>query len=282
MNIDNIWKKLIQTVLLGEMSENRTATDAISIFSYYCRIDISETLACITLKKIYTKSVIAELIWFMKGSTNTLELNRLGSKIWDANTNPEVMKSLNLDYEPGEAGPIYGAQWRHRNDQLRSVIHDLRHNPNSRRIIINSWNPMDIPKMALPPCHFCVQFSVKKGILSAQLSQRSADVFLGVPFNYLSYSILVHFLAKICGLTPGFLAITFGDAHIYSNHIDLAISMLPRKTKSIPTIEFSDKIKSMADMDIDTALNTIDELMPADFKIIGYDSYPAAGGRMAV
>lgn len=292
--VDIQYKELVKNILdNGEETSNRTDTNTIHIVSERIKVDISEHLACITLKQMAVKTTIRELIWFLRGSTNTNELAEMNCHIWEANTSREELDKNGFECRPtGEGGPIYGAQWRgvggrsrygqDKPDQFRQAISDLRHNPTSRRIIVQSWNVKDLPKMALPPCHYCIQFLVWKSKLQTIVSQRSADVFLGVPFNLLSYSILAHLVGIITNLQPDTLTINFGDAHIYVNHIDQCKEILTRETLTYPRISFSDRVNSMRGMDIDAVLEIIDKLELDDFIIEGLECHGKLVGKMAV
>ena len=238
---------LVSYVLeLGEQRQDRTGTGTLSVFGMQTKYDLREGFPLLTTKKVKFDGVLRELLWFLKGSTNINDELTQYTPIWDAWADPQ-----------GDLGPIYGFQWRHwptysfnpdtgksehgSIDQIQQAIDLIKTNPDSRRIIVNAWNVADIPKMALPPCHMMFQFYVINGRLDCQLYQRSADLALGVPFNIASYALLILMFAKECGLTPGILTHTFGDLHIYSNHIDGLKKQLERKPGRLPRVEISDK-----------------------------------------
>lgn len=308
---DDQYKSLLKKVLQkGNTRPDRTGTGTISLFGEHIELDVSTYLACITIKKTLIKSVVAELIWFLRGSTNVKELIDLGSNIWNGNSTREFLDDRGLNYPAGFIGPGYGHQWRNsggdytinlRNacvmnigvDQIRESLKLLMTDPASRRIIINAWNPIDIDKMALPPCHMMSQFYTEviddEQYLSMQVYQRSADLFLGVPFNFLSYSIMLHLYSLFVGMKPYKLYFSYGDSHIYSNHLDQARSIIDLETKQYPTIKFSDKIMEVVEEEHETVVlrldaisDLIDRLKPEDFIIEGYDSHPFIRAPMAV
>ena len=260
----------------GTIKEDRTGTGTKSIFGYQMRFDLSEGFPMLTTKKLHLKSIIYELLWFLKGETNIEYLKENGVKIWDAWAN-----------EQGDLGPVYGHQWRNWNsegiDQIKEVIEAIKTNPDSRRLLVSAWNPSVLPdtsisfsenvakgKAALPPCHAFFQFYVAGGKLSCQLYQRSADIFLGVPFNIASYALLTMMMAQVCNLKPGDFIHTFGDAHIYNNHssqIDLQLSREPRE---LPTMEINQAIKNIFDFKFE------------DFKLINYNPHPHIKGTVSV
>ena len=222
----------------GVHKEDRTGTGTISVFGYQMRFDLSEGFPCITTKKLHLRSIIHELLWFIKGETNIAYLKENGVSIWDewADAN-------------GELGPVYGSQWRswpapdgRQIDQITQVIDQIKNNPDSRRMIVSAWNVGLIDQMALPPCHAFFQFYVAEGKLSCQLYQRSADTFLGVPFNIASYALLTMMLAQVCGLQPGEFVHTLGDAHLYSNHIEQAKLQLTREFRPLPTMKINPEV----------------------------------------
>jgi thymidylate synthase len=225
---------LLQYILdNGSLKEDRTGTGTYSVFGYQMRFDLSEGFPLLTTKKLHTKSIIHELLWFIRGETNIKSLNEVGVSIWNEWADEE-----------GNLGPVYGAQWRswktadgHSVDQLSELIKQIETNPDSRRLILSAWNVGEIDKMALPPCHTMFQFYVADGRLSCQLYQRSADVFLGVPFNIASYALLLQMVAHVTGLQAGDFVHTFGDVHLYKNHIDQAKLQLQREPYSLPTME---------------------------------------------
>jgi thymidylate synthase len=268
---------LLQDILdNGNQKGDRTGTGTISVFGRQIRFDLSKGFPMVTTKKLHLKSIIHELLWFIKGDTNVQYLNDNGVKIWDAWAD-----------ENGDLGPVYGAQWRNWNgegiDQLAMVVDQLKNNPNNRRIMVSAWNPSVMPdtsvsfsenvangKAALPPCHAFFQFYVADGKLSCQLYQRSADVFLGVPFNIASYALLVLMLAQICDLEPGEFVHTFGDLHIYNNHIDQVKLQLSRKPLPLPTMKLNSKVKNIEDFKFE------------DFELINYQHHPHIKGAVSV
>ena len=260
----------------GELKEDRTGTGTKSVFGYQMRFNLDDGFPMVTTKKLHLKSIIYELLWFLKGDTNIKYLQENGVKIWDAwaDTN-------------GDLGPVYGFQWRNWNndgiDQISNLINDLKNNPSSRRHLISAWNPSVLPdtsksfeanvangKAALPPCHAFFQFHVINGKLSCQLYQRSADIFLGVPFNIASYSLLTIMIAQVCDLKVGDFIHTFGDAHIYSNHFDQMKLQLTREPRKLPTLKVNKKIKSIFDFKFE------------DFTLEDYNPHPHIKGKVAV
>jgi thymidylate synthase len=250
----------------GTRKQDRTGTGTLSVFGYQMRFDLAERFPLLTTKKIHTKSVIHELLWFLKGSTNVEYLRANGVTIWDEWADAE-----------GELGPVYGAQWRswpapdgRRIDQLAEVVQQIRTNPDSRRLMVTAWNPADIPKMALAPCHALFQFYVADGKLSCQLYQRSADVFLGVPFNIASYALLTLMVAQVTGLKPGEFVHTLGDAHLYLNHLEQARLQLTRTPGKLPVMRLNPAVKELFDFRYE------------DFTLEGYDPAPAIRAPIAV
>ena len=260
----------------GELKEDRTGTGTKSVFGYQMRFNLDDGFPMVTTKKLHLKSIIYELLWFLKGDTNIKYLQENGVKIWDAwaDTN-------------GDLGPVYGFQWRNWNndgiDQISNLINDLKNNPSSRRHLISAWNPSVLPdtsksfeanvangKAALPPCHAFFQFHVINGKLSCQLYQRSADIFLGVPFNIASYSLLTIMIAQVCDLKVGDFIHTFGDAHIYSNHFEQMKLQLTREPRKLPTLKVNKKIKSIFDFKFE------------DFTLEDYNPHPHIKGKVAV
>ncbi len=250
----------------GTFKSDRTGTGTKSVFGYQMRFNLSEGFPLLTTKKLHLKSIIYELLWFIKGDTNIKYLNDNGVSIWDewADSN-------------GELGPVYGKQWRSWStpggdtiDQLKNLIEGIKLNPHSRRHIITAWNPSDVDKMALPPCHAMFQFYVDNGKLSCQLYQRSADVFLGVPFNIASYSLLTMMIAQVCNLEPGEFIHTFGDAHIYTNHFEQVELQLSREVRKLPV------------MKIDKSVKDINDFRFHHFTLEGYDPHPAIKAPIAV
>jgi thymidylate synthase len=245
---------------------DRTGTGTRSVFGYQMRFDLAEGFPLITTKKVHLKSVIYELLWFLMGDTNIGYLRENGVKIWDEWAN-----------DNGELGPIYGYQWRSwptangkTVDQITQLVDSIRSNPDSRRHIVSAWNVGDIEKMALPPCHILFQFYVAEGRLSCQLYQRSADIFLGVPFNIASYSLLLLMVAQVTGLKPGEFIHTFGDAHIYLNHMEQVEEQLSRKPFSLPGITLNSERRSLFDFDYN------------DFSLVEYKAHPHLKGDIAV
>ncbi len=281
---------LLQHILdKGVKKEDRTGTGTISTFGYQMRFDLSEGFPLVTTKKTHLKAIISELLWFIEGSTDERRLaeihhgdirdNLVGKKtVWTANAD---FQGKNLGYVNTdtikELGPVYGSQWRSwlgsdgvEHDQLANVIKQIKTNPDSRRIILNAWNTAEIEKMALPPCHTFFQFYVAQGKLSCQLYQRSADVFLGVPFNIASYALLTMMIAQICDLELGDFVHTFGDVHIYSNHLEQVKLQLSRKPLSLPTMKINEKVKDINDFKMN------------DFTLENYESYEPIKAKMAV
>ena len=250
----------------GAKKSDRTGTGTISVFGYQMRFDLQKGFPLVTTKKLHLKSIIYELLWFLKGDTNIKYLNEHGVSIWDewADAN-------------GELGPVYGHQWRSWQgadgkvyDQIQDVIKQIKTNPDSRRIIVNAWNVADLPKMALSPCHALFQFYVANGKLSCQLYQRSADVFLGVPFNIASYALLTMMIAQVCGLEPGEFIHTFGDAHLYLNHLEQTELQLSRTPYPLPTMKLNPDVKDIFDFKYE------------DFTLENYQSHPGIKAPIAV
>ena len=272
-----IYQDLLRHILAnGYSKDDRTGTGTTSVFGYQMRFDLNEGFPLVTTKKIHLKSVIYELLWFLKGDTNIGYLNEHGVRIWNEWADPN-----------GDLGPVYGAQWRNWNgeaiDQLKTVVDTLKHNPESRRIIVSAWNPSVLPdtrksfaenvangKAALPPCHALFQFYVADGKLSCQLYQRSADVFLGVPFNIASYALLTMMLAQVCDLQLGDFVHTFGDVHIYNNHREQVALQLSRTPRPLPTMHLDPAVKDLFAFDY------------TDFRLEGYDPYPTIKAAVAV
>ncbi|RZP00099.1 MAG: thymidylate synthase [Flavobacteriales bacterium] len=260
----------------GNQKGDRTGTGTKSIFGHQLRFDLSKGFPMITTKKLHLKSIIHELLWFINGDTNISYLNENGVKIWNEWANKD-----------GDLGPVYGYQWRNWNgdeiDQIKELISTLKNNPNSRRMLVSAWNPSVLPdtsktfeenvangKAALPPCHAFFQFYVNNGKLSCQLYQRSADVFLGVPFNIASYALFTMMIAQVCGYQAGDFVHTFGDAHIYNNHIDQVKLQLSRDTRPLPKMEINPEIKSIFDFKFE------------DFTLVDYDPHPHIKGAVAI
>jgi thymidylate synthase len=250
----------------GTRKTDRTGTGTLSVFGHQMRFDLSQGFPLVTTKKLHVKSILHELLWFLSGDTNIAYLKRHGVSIWDDWANAA-----------GELGPVYGHQWRswaapdgRTIDQIRDVVETLKTNPDSRRIIVSAWNPADIPDMALAPCHCLFQFYVADGRLSCQLYQRSADIFLGVPFNIASYAALTLMMAKVTSLKPGDFVHTFGDAHLYLNHLEQADLQLQRTPRALPTLSINPDVQSIFDFTYD------------DFKLVGYDPHPHIKAPVAV
>ena len=249
----------------GKPKGDRTGTGTLSIFGHQMRFDLQDSFPLLTTKKIHFKSVAYELLWFLKGDTNIKYLKDNGVSIWDEWAD-----------ENGDLGPVYGKQWRDWkgangfHDQISNVIDQIKNNPNSRRHIVSAWNVAEIPSMALAPCHILFQFYVQEGKLSCQLYQRSADIFLGVPFNIASYALLTHMIAHVCNLEVGDFVHTFGDAHIYNNHIDQINLQLSRKPRKLPALKIKRKVESIFDFKFE------------DFEIINYVPHPHIKGLVSV
>ena len=250
----------------GDEKADRTGTGTKSVFGWQMRFDLNDGLPLLTTKKLHLKSIIHELLWFIKGDTNISYLKENNVSIWDEWAD-----------ENGDLGPVYGKQWRRwdtpdgrKLDQLNDIINEIKNNPNSRRMIVSAWNPSDVGSMALPPCHCLFQFYVTKKKLSCQLYQRSADIFLGVPFNIASYSLLTLMIAQVCDLKPGDFIHTFGDAHIYSNHFEQMKLQLTREPRKLPTIKINSEIKNIFNFKFD------------DFSLENYDPHPHIKGKVAV
>lgn len=234
----DLLKRILDT---GARKEDRTGTGTLSVFGHQMRFDLAEGFPLVTTKKLHTRSIVHELLWFLAGDTNVKYLQDNGVTIWDEWADKH-----------GELGPVYGKQWRSWSapdgrviDQMRGVVEDIKRNPDSRRLIVSAWNPADLPKMALAPCHALFQFYVANGRLSCQLYQRSADVFLGVPFNIASYALLTHMVAHVTGLQPGDFVHTLGDAHLYRNHLAQARLQLTRKPRPLPQLKLNPDIKDL-------------------------------------
>jgi thymidylate synthase len=250
----------------GARKEDRTGTGTLSVFGYQMRFDLAERFPLLTTKKIHTRSVIHELLWFLQGSTNVAYLRENGVTIWDEWAKPD-----------GELGPVYGYQWRswpapdgRHIDQIGDVVEQIRRNPSSRRLVVSAWNVADIPRMALAPCHALFQFYVADGKLSCQLYQRSADVFLGVPFNMASYALLTLMVAQVTGLKPGEFVHTLGDAHLYLNHLEQAKEQLARTPRPLPVMKLNPAVKDLFAFRFE------------DFTLEGYDPAPAIRAPIAV
>ena len=250
----------------GTQKHDRTGTGTISVFGYQMRFNLQEGFPMVTTKKLHLKSIIHELIWFLQGDTNIKYLKDNGVRIWDEWAD-----------ENGDLGPVYGSQWRSwpkpdggHIDQITQIINTIKNNPDSRRIIVSAWNVAEIENMALPPCHAFFQFYVADGKLSCQLYQRSADIFLGVPFNIASYALLTMMVAQVCGLEAGDFIHTFGDAHIYNNHLEQVKLQLSRDPKPLPTMKINPEVKDIFDFKFE------------DFELVNYEAHPHIKGIVAV
>jgi len=258
---------LLQYVLdHGTEREDRTGTGTVGVFGYQMRFDLSEGFPCLTTKKLHLRSIIHELLWFLRGDTNIKYLKDNGVSIWDEWAD-----------ENGDLGPVYGSQWRSwpdgkggTIDQIANVVREIKSNPYSRRLMVTAWNPAEIQDMALPPCHCLFQFYVSDGRLSCQLYQRSADIFLGVPFNIASYALLTMMMAQVCGLKPGDFVHTLGDAHIYKNHLDQVHLQLSREPRQLPTMCINPEVRDIFGFHYE------------DFKLEGYNPHPHIKGEVSV
>ena len=258
---------LLQYVLdHGTERQDRTGTGTVGVFGYQMRFDLGQGFPVLTTKKLHLRSIIYELLWFLRGDTNIKYLKDHGVSIWDEWADAE-----------GNLGPVYGSQWRSwpdgrggTIDQIANVVEQIKTNPYSRRLMVTAWNPAEIEEMALPPCHCLFQFYVSNSKLSCQLYQRSADIFLGVPFNIASYALLTMMMAQVCGLEPGEFVHTFGDAHIYKNHMDQVHLQLTREPRPLPTMHINPERKSIFDFEYE------------DFRLEGYDPHPHIKGEVSV
>jgi thymidylate synthase len=259
--------ELCQRILSeGVQKHDRTGTGTISIFGHQMRFDLSEGFPLLTTKRLHTRSIIYELLWFLQGSTNIAYLKENGVRIWDEWAG-----------EDGELGPVYGKQWRSFSgadgqtvDQIQWVVDEIKRNPDSRRLVVTAWNPTEIADMALPPCHCLFQFYVSEGRLSCQLYQRSGDTFLGIPFNIASYALLTHMVAHVTGLLPGEFVHTLGDAHLYLNHLSQVQEQLTRTPYPLPTLKLNESVKSIFDFTFD------------DIAIVNYEAHPHIKGAVSV
>ncbi|MGG4450159.1 thymidylate synthase [Brevibacillus porteri] len=250
----------------GVTKEDRTGTGTTSVFGHQMRFDLSEGFPMVTTKKLHMKSIIHELLWFLSGDTNVRYLQENGVRIWNEWAD-----------ENGDLGPVYGSQWRSFTgrdgktvDQIQWIIDEIKRNPDSRRLIVSAWNPAELDKMALPPCHLLFQFYVANGKLSCQLYQRSGDTFLGIPFNIASYALLTHMVAHVTGLEVGDFVHTIGDAHLYLNHIEQVKLQLTREPKPLPKLVLNPEVRSIFDFKYE------------DIEIVGYESHPHIKGEVAV
>lgn len=250
----------------GTFKEDRTGTGTYSVFGYQMRFDLGDGFPCVTTKKLHLRSIIHELLWFLKGDTNIKYLKDNQVRIWDEWAD-----------EKGDLGPVYGYQWRSwptpdggKIDQIKNLLEQIKSNPDSRRLIVSAWNVANVDDMALPPCHCLFQFYVAEGILSCQLYQRSADIFLGVPFNIASYALLTLMIAQVTGLKPGEFIHTFGDAHLYANHLDQADEQLARSPRALPVMKLNEDVTDLFDFTYE------------DFELVGYDPHPHIKAPVAV
>ena len=258
---------LLQHILdNGTTKEDRTGTGTVSVFGYQMRYDLNEGFPCVTTKKLHLRSIIHELLWFLKGDTNIAYLKENKVSIWDEWAD-----------ENGDLGPVYGSQWRswptangESIDQIKQILKQIKETPDSRRIIVSAWNVAEIPGMALPPCHAFFQFYVANNKLSCQLYQRSADTFLGVPFNIASYALLTMMIAQVCDLELGDFVHTLGDAHLYSNHLDQAKLQLERDFRPLPTMKINPDVKDLFEFKFE------------DFELVGYDAHPNIKAPVAI
>lgn len=259
----DLMRRVLET---GTKKEDRTGTGTLSVFGHQMRFDLADGFPLVTTKKLHLKSIVHELLWFLSGDTNIKYLKENGVRIWDEWAD-----------ENGDLGPVYGHQWRswptpdgHHIDQIGNLIHMIKTNPDSRRLIVSAWNVAEIGKMALPPCHCLFQFYVADGKLSCQLYQRSADIFLGVPFNIASYALLTLMVAQVTGLKPGEFIHTFGDAHLYTNHLDQAREQLSRAPYKLPEMHLNPHVTNIFDFKFE------------DFELIGYEAHPHIKAAVAV
>jgi thymidylate synthase len=259
----NLMQKILDE---GTPKTDRTGTGTLSLFGAQLRYDLAKGFPLVTTKKVHLRSIIHELLWFLKGETNTRYLKDNGVTIWNEWESPE-----------GDLGPVYGAQWRAWKgidgqviDQIAQVVDQIKKNPDSRRLIVSAWNVAEIPKMALAPCHAFFQFYVADGKLSCQLYQRSADFFLGVPFNIASYSLLTMMIAQVCDLQLGDFVHTFGDLHLYSNHLDQAKLQLSRESRPLPAMKINPNVKNIFEFKFE------------DFELVGYDPHPGIKAPVAI
>lgn len=250
----------------GVVKNDRTGTGTRSVFGYQLRFDLAAGFPLLTTKKVHLKSIIHELLWFLRGESNVRYLRENGVTIWDEWADAE-----------GELGPVYGVQWRHWRaadgqliDQVSSLIAGIKRDPDSRRHLLSAWNVAELPAMALAPCHVMCQFYVAQGRLSCQLYQRSADIFLGVPFNMASYALLTLMVAQVCGLKPGDFVHTLGDAHLYQNHLEQTDTQLARAPRALPQLRLNPAVRSL------------DDFQYADFELVGYDPWPGIAAPIAV
>lgn len=266
----------------GVIKQDRTGTGTRSVFGYQMRFDLAKGFPLLTTKKLHTKSIIHELLWFLSGETHAAWLNERGVTIWDEWATAE--QTAKFGRKAGDLGPVYGHQWRNFGasqrddgsfasdgfDQLRALLNEMRRNPDSRRLLVTGWNPKEATQVALPPCHTLFQFYIAGGRLSCQLYQRSADIFLGVPFNIASYALLTQMIAHVCDLLPGEFIHTLGDAHLYSNHLDQAALQLTREPRPLPTLTLNPEVRDLFAFRFE------------DIQIDNYDPHPAIAAKVAV
>jgi thymidylate synthase len=277
------YHNLLRLVLdKGKFKADRTGTGTYSVFGAQARFDLRNNFPCLTTKKLHLKSIIYELLWFLRGETNVRWLQERGVTIWDEWATAE--QCARFGRPAGELGPVYGHQWRNFDgtkqadgtyakdglDQIDWLINEIKRNPDSRRLIVTGWNPHEQDKVALPPCHTLFQFFVQEGELSCQLYQRSADLFLGVPFNIASYALLTRMVAQVCDLKPGDFVHTFGDLHLYANHLEQAKLQLSRDFRPLPQMKINPAVKNIHDFKFE------------DFELVGYDPHPAIKAPIAV
>jgi thymidylate synthase len=266
-DVETAYLALLRDILEnGSQQDDRTGVGTLSVFGRQLKCDLSKGFPLMTTKKVHFKSIAIELLWFLRGETNVRWLQERGVKIWDEWAD-----------ENGDLGPVYGKQWRRWEgpdgteiDQLSDILHQIRTNPASRRLIVSGWNPVDVPTMALPPCHTLYQFNVADGKLNCQLYQRSADMFLGVPFNIASYALLTAMVAKVCGLEPGEFIHIFGDAHIYTNHMDQVNEQLSRAPRALPSLRLAESATDLFGFEYE------------DISLEGYDPHPRISAPVAV
>jgi len=262
-----IYHDLLRELLdSGLRKDDRTGTGTYSLFGRQLRFDLQAGFPLLTTKRVHFKSIVYELLWFLRGDQNVRWLQERGVTIWDEWADAD-----------GNLGPVYGVQWRSwprpdgsAVDQIADVIAQIKRNPDSRRLVVSAWNPVDIPQMKLPPCHALFQFYVGQGRLSCQMYQRSADVFLGVPFNIASYALLTHMIAQVTGLQVGELVLTFGDVHLYANHVEQARTQLAREPRPLPSLR------------LNPAIECIDDFTFDDIELVGYDPWPSIAAPIAV
>ena len=283
MTLEDEYLRLLRTILeSGKDRDDRTGTGTRGLFGWQMRGSLADGFPLLTTKKVHIKSIVHELLWFLRGETHVKSLQDAGVRIWNEWATAE--QTAKFGRKEGDLGPVYGHQWRNFGatllpdgtyakdgvDQIARLLRDLRERPNSRRHLVTGWNPKEAEQVALPPCHTFFQFYVSEGTLSCQLYQRSADVFLGVPFNIASYALLTMMMAQVTGLEPGEFIHTFGDLHLYANHVEQAKLQLTREPRPLPTMKLNSKV------------NSIDRFTFEDFELVGYDPHPAIKAPIAV